>query len=274
MVRPPESPLSRFVEICFYAKGHIATPREQIAPTGSTVAGIVLGPPILQAPLGGSTCTAVNGFVIGPHDRPIVNEPTGETYCLGVVATPVGASAVFGLAPATLRGRVVELGDGWPSGVPLRTAVAALSDPDEMLDLVESVLLDGLDLHVRGVERCAEAVAALEADPTRSVAALAHDLGISHAHLDREFARVVGLTPRVLSRILRMRRLLESIDPSRPVRWTEEAERWGWFDQAHLIRDFKRHTGVTPSQYVAAQRTYGDGDAAPGFVPDLASDPG
>ena len=123
-----------------------------------------------------------------------------------------------------------------------------------MLDLVQAVLVDGLDLHVRGVERCASAVAALEADPTRSVAALAGDLGITHAHLDREFARVVGLTPRVLSRILRMRRLLESIDPCRPVRWTEEAERWGWFDQAHLIRDFKRHTGVTPSQYLAAQR--------------------
>ena len=140
--------------------------------------------------MGGVPCRAVNGFVIGPHDRPIVNEPTGETYCLGVVAAP------------------------------------------------------------------------------------ADELGISHAHLDRAFARLVGLTPRVLSRILRMRRLLESIDPSRPVRWTEEAERWGWFDQAHLIRDFKRHTGVTPSQYLAAQRTYEDGDAAPGFVRDVATSSG
>jgi AraC-like DNA-binding protein len=45
----------------------------------------------------------------------------------------------------------------------------------------------------------------------------------------------------------------------------------GWFDQAHLIRDFKRHTGVTPSEYVAAQRSTYDRDEAAisaGFVPE------
>ena len=31
---------------------------------------------------------------------------------------------------------------------------------------------------------------------------------LSHGHLDREFTRVVGLSPRALTRILRMRRLL------------------------------------------------------------------
>jgi AraC-like DNA-binding protein len=165
---------------------------------------------------------------------------------------------------------VHEIADVWPAGLALRAALSRLGSPEEMLALTQAVLSDGLDEQVRGTERCAIAVAALETDPARSVAALARDLGITHAHLDREFARVVGLTPRVLSRILRMRRLLESIDPGRPVRWTDEAERWGWFDQAHLIRDFKRHTGVTPSRYLAAQRTYAGGDAAPGFVPDTA----
>jgi methylphosphotriester-DNA--protein-cysteine methyltransferase len=41
--------------------------------------------------------------------------------------------------------------------------------------------------------------------------------------------------------------------------------------QRHLIRDFKRHTGVTPAQYLAAQRsTYDRTEAATsaGFVPE------
>jgi AraC-like DNA-binding protein len=69
-----------------------------------------------------------------------------------------------------------------------------------------------------------------------------------------------------------MRRLLEQIDVYGSVEWAEKAAELGWFDQAHLIRDFKRHTGVTPSQYLAAQRaTYDQTEAATaaGFVPEV-----
>ncbi len=47
------------------------------------------------------------------------------------------------------------------------------------------------------------------------------------------------------------------------------AARMGWFDQSHFIGHFRRHTGVTPSAYVAAQRrSFTPEQAAPGFVPD------
>jgi methylphosphotriester-DNA--protein-cysteine methyltransferase len=86
----------------------------------------------------------------------------------------------------------------------------------------------------------------------------------------QEFGEQVGLSPRTLARILRMRRLLQVIDVYGSVGWADKAE-LGWFDQAHLIRDFKRHTGVTPSQYLSAQRsTYDRTEAASsaGFVPE------
>ncbi|MEV6492619.1 AraC family transcriptional regulator [Actinoplanes sp. NPDC051633] len=54
--------------------------------------------------------------------------------------------------------------------------------------------------------------------------------------------------------------------------WADKATELGWFDQAHLIRDFKRHTGVTPSEYIAVQRSaYDRAEAAvsAGFVPEV-----
>ena len=100
---------------------------------------------------------------------------------------------------------------------------------------------------------------------------IAAGLGVSHGHLDRQFTEQVGLSPRTLARILRMRRLLEEIDVHGSVGWADKAAELGWSDQAHLIRDFKRHTGVTPSQYLSAQRsTYDRTEAAAsaGFVPE------
>jgi AraC-like DNA-binding protein len=51
-----------------------------------------------------------------------------------------------------------------------------------------------------------------------------------------------------------MRALLAAIDVGAGVDWAEAAIELGWFDQSHLIRDFKRHTGVTPSAYLTLRR--------------------
>lgn len=267
--RAPEGRLARFVESVWHARGQIPYARERIAPTGSTVAGIVLGPPIRQTPAAGPPFLAVTGFLIGPHDRPIVNEPTGHTHCVGIVTTAIGCRAVLGVDPAPLRGRVVDLLETWVPASALRTALLRGGESDDLLDATERVLTAGLDESDRGLDRCAEAVRLLEESPARPVAEVAAELGVSHGHLDREFTRVVGLSPRTLARVLRVRRLLESIDVMDGIAWTRLAADLGWYDQAHLVRDVTRHTGVPPTAYVAAQRRFlAPDDLAPGFVPE------
>ncbi len=271
--RTPRGVLGRLVESIWYARGTIPYRREKIAPTGSTVAVFVLGDPILHTPDDGcgETLRAERGFLTGPHDHPVVNEPTGETFAVGIVTTSVGCEAIFGLRPSRIRGRVVDLLDSWPEAERVREELRGCGEPEVMLDRLEEHLNACFSLEVPGLDRCERAVAELVADPVRSIADIADELGISHAYLDREFARVVGLTPRVLARLLRMRRLLAAIDVREGVAWADLASDLGWFDQAHLIRDFKRHTGVTPTQYVAAQRAVYSpveaGDSA-GFVPE------
>ena len=271
--RVPEPPLGRFVELLWYARGTIPYTREKIAPTGSTVAVFVLGDPIIETANDGHAepLRAERGFIIGPHDRPVINQPTGETYAVGIVSSAVGCEALFGVRPARLRGRVEQLESMWPLATSLRAELASAGDPAQMLTQLEAALISHHDASIPGLSRCERAVAMLTADPTTPIADIASALVVSHGHLDREFARVVGLSPRVLARIGRMRRLLAGIDARLDVDWADLALDLGWFDQAHLIRDFRRHTGVTPSQYIAAQRdTYAleqAGDAA-GFVPE------
>lgn len=70
--------------------------------------------------------------------------------------------------------------------------------------------------------------------------------------------------------------MLQDIDVAGDVPWADLAADLGWFDQAHLIRDFRRHTGVTPTQYMDAQRrTFipGEPGDAAGFVPEVVALP-
>jgi AraC-like DNA-binding protein len=271
--RGPAPSLRPMVELLWYARGTIGYRRERIAPTGSTVALIVLGDPIIErADDGrGPEVRSDVGLLIGPHDRPIVNEPTGETHAIGIVCTPIGCDPALGIAPTRVRGRVVPLGEHWPSATGLRERLLRMDDPTGMLDVVESHLVASAGPMTPRLERMARAVALLEADPTTAVARIAATVGVSHGYLDREFRRSVGMGPRALARLLRVRRLLEGLDVRGDIDWAGEAAALGWADQAHLIRDFRRHTGVTPTRYVRAQLAAlaADGLAgAAGFVPD------
>ena len=273
-LRTPDGDLGRAVASTWYARGTIPYRREKVAPTGSTVAVIVLGDPIIETAGGPRSVPfrAVDGFLIGPHDRPVTNEPTGETFAVGVVTTPVGARAALGVDPAAVAGLVVDLGEAWPGATGLRRAlVASDGDPEAMLDIVERTLRDGFDLGVAGLDRCERAVDLLAADPTRPIADIAAALGVTHGHLDREFTRFVGLSPRRLARLFRVDRLLAAIDVDAAVPWADLAADLGWADQSHLIRDVRRHTGTTPSAYLASRRSFPSDDATPEaarFVPE------
>jgi AraC-like DNA-binding protein len=205
-----------------------------------------------------------------PYRRERIS-PTGETFAVGIVATSVGCRSVFGLEPAAIAGRVVDLEETWPTAKVIRSALLGLIDPEAMLDLVADRLAEGVDQTDPGLGRCERAIAVLGDDPTLPIADVARLVGLSHGHLDREFTRIVGLSPRRLARLLRVQRLLEGIDAHGDVAWANLAADLGWSDQSHLIRDVKRHTGVSPSRYVAAQRAWmspGDSPTPAAFVPE------
>src|SRR5688572_19270445 len=189
LVRTPHGTLRRFIESWWYARGTIPYARERIAPTGSAVGVIVLGDPIVETPDDGHgpALRADERFLIGPHDRPVINEPTGETYAVGIVTTSIGCEAVFGVRPAAIRGRVVDLIAAWEPAADLRVRLKDAPDPATALDLVAEVLTRTVRTSPEpSLDRCARAVAALEADPTRPIASVADELGISHTRLDRK----------------------------------------------------------------------------------------
>jgi AraC-like DNA-binding protein len=276
-LRVPEPPLNRAVASVWYARGTVPYRRERVAPTGSTVAVIVLGDPIIETAGGPKAMPlrADRGFLIGPHDRPVTNEPTGETFALGIVTMPVGCRAALGLDPAPIAGRVVELTAAWAPATRVREELIALAgaarpDPEGMLDLVVATVAATLELDIPGLDRCERAVAMLDEDPLRAIADIAAAVGVSHGHLDREFTRIVGLSPRRLARLLRVERLLQAIDIEADVPWADLAATHGWADQSHMIRDFRRHTGSSPSAYLAARRSFATEptDESARFVPE------
>ena len=67
------------------------------------------------------------------------------------------------------------------------------------------------------------------------------------------FREFTGLSPKTLARILRFNRAVAMLNRISEPRWTEIALTSGYYDQAHLIRDFVQFSGSTPRDFVARQ---------------------
>jgi len=81
---------------------------------------------------------------------------------------------------------------------------------------------------------------------------LADAAGLSPRQFRRVCLERTGLTPKRLARILRFRRAVAHAGAGPRRDWAEVALECGYYDQAHLINDFREFTGTPPGEYIPA----------------------
>jgi AraC-like DNA-binding protein len=83
----------------------------------------------------------------------------------------------------------------------------------------------------------------------KTVDDLARDAAIGKRSLQRLFNEYVGVSPKWVIRRYRLHELLEQCNAGARLNWSELALDLGYFDQAHLINDFKSIVGYSPIEY-------------------------
>ena len=85
-----------------------------------------------------------------------------------------------------------------------------------------------------------------------AIDALAASLGSSVRRLQRRFGVQVGVSPKMLARIRRFQRVFSAWRQD-PRSLAVVAMQCGYFDQPHLIRDFRDFAGRAPAAFLASQ---------------------
>jgi len=210
---------------------------------------IEFGPP-LRVTMGADAARNPGGFAAGLGDRHAITQHEGHSCGVQVDLTPTGARRLFGIPMSELSGRIVGLRELFPLEYDvLIERLAATSDWGVRLDLVEAFLLWRIERARIDTARVDWAVAQIERAAGRlDVGWLARELGYSHKHLIALFRDQVGIPPKLLARLVRFERMISAARAARAPGWTELALGHGYFDQAHLARDVKRFTGLTPTE--------------------------
>ena len=196
-----------------------------------------------------------DGFVIGLHDAHAFSASTGAASCVQVNFTPMGARRILGVPMAELTGRVVRLADTLaPTDRHLRERLHAAPDWATRFAILDAVFARKLaSAPVEPPEVTWAWEQLRRSGGGVDVATLAAELGWSRRHLAARFREHVGLPPKAVARLLRFRRavaLLEREGEVGGVSGAELALRCGYYDQAHLIRDFRQFAGVTPGEFL------------------------
>lgn len=176
-----------------------------------------------------------DAIAVGAMTRPLLIDGASNHNFFGVRFRPGRAAAFLRVPLAEITDARVSLGDLWRD-VPERIDVATL----------ESALLRRL---VPERDPRVDAAIARIATTNTRIDAIARDIGISRQHLARQFQHHVGVSPKTFARVMRFRRLLESLPREREIDWAGLAAGHGYYDQSHLIDEFRELAGTTPGEY-------------------------
>lgn len=227
--------------------------RMRTLPTRTTVLIINLGPPLyLEVPDPGVRDREYGSFVAGMHDGHGMYLSPGGQRGIQLDVTPLGAYTLLGVPMGRLANAAVELPDllGREAG----TLVERLADAPSWsarFDVLDGFLLRRLDIGPAPDPEVARAWRLLNEDLTVSVAGIAADVGWSRKHLTNRFRDQAGLPPKVMARVLRFRRAVELLGGGAGL--AEAALACGYYDQAHLNREFRALSGCTPTELVGGQ---------------------
>jgi AraC-like DNA-binding protein len=256
--RPRE--LSAWIETIWEVEGTVTHVRERVFPNGRVDLLVNLGPP--QRLIEGSGDERFeDGWLSGLQQRALVIESAPRTHVFGVRLRPEGARLLLGLPMRLVSGRVADLaGVLGSTGRGLVRRIARAGSFEHRAAFVCRWAEERLARSPPGASYVGWIAAQIEAaGGVCAIDELRRAASVSRKKLAADFREQVGLTPKLLARIVRFRRALSMLEGPGPS-LTSVALAAGYYDHSHMTLDFRALAGLAPSEFLAAR--YPDGNSA------------
>jgi AraC-like DNA-binding protein len=164
--------------------------------------------------------------------------------------------AVLGVPASAVAGRIVALEDLWGAAA-TRRLFDRLADARDTVDaaaILDSAIAERFAITDGRRARAQLALDAADRLTSANVNAVAVDLGVSERQLRRVFRETIGVSPKTFAKLTRFHRALRAVREDVHASWASIAAAVGYYDQAHLIADFRAIAGVTPRALLSELR--------------------
>jgi len=248
---PPHPALRPFVRTYWALRGSGAeTPPQPVLPDGSSELIVHRARPFRRHTAAPGAERQSARLLVGQMRAPVVLQADGPADVVGIRLRPHGAFALLGCpqhAYADAIPDVESLEMPWLTAA-MRRAQEAES-AESAIACLEEALLRRLPVRVRRDPRVGAAIAVIEqAEGDLRIETVAARAGAGRRHLERLFRDEVGVGPKVFARLVRFQAAAARVvgEPDTPL--VAVSGDSGYFDQAHMIRDFLAFAGSSPEE--------------------------
>lgn len=190
-------------------------------------------------------------FVIGQLTRPLEIEPTGKTGIFSVRFHPDGFLPFATIPIKEMENTAVSLEKLYgKTGQEIEQQIVAAHTTSDRINLIETFLFNRLT-DKETIDRIMKSAVdtILTANGQLSVDELSQRTNINRRQLERKFSSAIGLSPKQLSKTIRLQAALKMLLSKQYTSLAELAYESEYYDQAHFIKDFKEFTGLTPKEF-------------------------
>lgn len=197
---------------------------------------------------------SANG-ITGPMSQPMRMRATGPINLFGICFRPGGGYPFFRYPAHELANQSPDTDDLW--GTRGREFVELIQNDcltiQSRIEAINAYLTNCLKSNLRDDVATQKAIEIIECCKGRiSIEQLARHLGLSSRHLTRKFKERIGMTPKQLCRNTRFKQVYKLIETSSQHNWADVALACGYYDQSHLINEFKYFTESSPDAYFSS----------------------
>ena len=228
---------------------------ERIVPDGCPELIIHYGAPFAEQTPSWGRQQQPRAFVMGQITRPLgLESGQGDVGVLGVRFHPWGLRALVGAPAHELLDSRLTLDDVLgASTVGLIDEIAYADGASQRSEVVQDLIAArvGANARFHDAEVASWTRQLSHAAGRPGVTEIAGSAGVSLRHFERRFRAQVGMPPRLFANIVRFRSIFDRLMPDASPDWAHLALDAGYFDQPHLIRDFRRFVGCSPGAFVA-----------------------
>lgn len=175
----------------------------------------------------------------------------GHVETVVVVFQPGGFSGLFGIPADVLTDQHFDGRAVFGSSIDgLRERLGETISFTTRTRILDAHLLGILSRRTRQTGKDAVTVAARQLLNGRGgsrIADLAARSGLSVRQFERRFVAQIGMSPKLYRRVARFEAALKSKSRSPHLRWTDIAHALGYYDQMHMVHDFRQLGNSRPS---------------------------